>query len=1077
MGMFFFTPGCCCDELGPCYITHDTFERLAGGYMSGVEQMSIVASGARFAYTSAGNSGNWYMQSGALYGSGAHSYLVPAATNPEGTANIMMGIRGFVPKSGDTLVFGFDFDGDVNNCSYVEYHFPTASSLCQSIYKVTNGTHTLLSAGPQMAYFNTKASGVGTTLYYHGSGGFVFPGTTRPTTGIYDSRFDDWLFAGISNMYATPRMNRELKYLNTMNPYQPYNSLMCTGNLSYLCFKEGDSKIFSYVNQGTNVSTNVPSYYIQVPGITGLYEYSYLGNLVQNAQYGRTAMSTNYPNDPLAYVTVHAPLAEYYTPQLSAVVGFSGETIKPGIFFGIGQTNNAISISGGIWFMRTMSPKNVNDGIEMTGAISAADWLGLTGLELKPIINAPCLSMIETAAPLAMPVTYRDQNLQGLPAGMESALGFSFIPNSGSWRRVSQFGPYYASGNNAELDIMHDAMFAEPLNGVYTVAINSGCHGTKVEIDYGYNTEGCEYITASVEFKESGLQYSLTSSTAGLLETKYTFLCNNYPPIGNQNIDVKQITTPRKALLTLCVSDDSISCGYGFGTTYVMSASHSVDTSRCNRYTKIRIPLNPSGVQITLPTTNVQYKETKTLSTNSPFLGRSQLWRDVYPYRLRQITFINGTPQLLTVKSGELIYDELELHPSGTGYWYEDIGIGGPLPNVGGPSQLLALNNPLNYQVGGIPHWNDRFGGPTLYDNSNQVARGMSLSDFGAGEFFLCGTCYGTCMCGNMPESVFITFNGGNLTEQTCNSGVLDQYWTTVLQGEYELPRIVTNNGEIYRNTGQVYSDGTPYYKNLDMDLNCHYMLRLDIGSTCNSFNGLGEFAPSPSSVNLYFTVHGPSNTATFWVEAPYRVSGCETILNNNGGTSRCSYKGNYLQRLNWSYNTQSIVTSQGQTKVVNPAWTQQHIIMTGNNQYITTGTSILDSHIPHSSLPLTLQDGLGCSKHFPMTLYSVGSQIEGNLNIGNYAEVSSVMNPYPAYPASSVGPAVMHQINMVTPGLQAPNTSSTRLHYSEIWPPTNPLIPQYAPTARNVNGGGQTESINGLTDDSVLPSVTIRLS
>lgn len=1142
MGTFFFTPGCCCDTLSPCYITHDTFERLAGGYASGVEQMSILASGARFSYAIAGNDGGWYMQSGALYGSGAGSYLYPNVTNPEGTAHIMMGLRAYIPQSGDSLRFGFDFDGDLNNCSYVQYDFPTASSLHIKLYKVEGGTPRLLSAGIKTPYINQYVDNVyaisqGVRLYHHGTGGYQYPGTTAVfSTSLADTRMTDYLMAGITDMYSSPMINSDLVWLNSYSPYQKYQTLYCTGNLSYLCFKQGDTKMFGYLGKpiGAQSITN-PIYYIEVPGVTGRYIYG-INDLIHSTVIPRTAEVT-WEGDRwrgwLPYTKCHAPKAEFYRPKLIGPIAISGETIKPGVFFGIGDTNNSIVMTGGIYFMRTMSPKNVTDGIELTGAITTPPTYIATGIELKPIINAPCLSIIETAVPAVYPAidgAYNNSiNQVPIPTSQNISLGYSLQPTGAAWgEQRYPNGPtcFYTSGVG-DLVILDDAMQAQPLAGAFMVNMISGIAGSEIAIDFGYNLEGGEYITATALAMESGILYTLSSSTAGLLKSRYTFDYNDrgvYPgSIGGWGYDGFRIyaygTGNKVMTLGMCVGPSQVSCGWSYARQYAVSVEHTVSQARLHRSTRVRVLSNPGNmVAIEVPSKDVVYKDATTLSEQSPFIGRAQIWRDVYPYVIQSVRYSNGTT--LVRKSGELYYNELELHPSGTGYWYHDLGVGGPQPNYIGQ----GITN-WNYYGIGQPLWNDRFGGPNAFDNTNQTNGSYfasSLTDNYTPR--ACGPCYGSCICGVMPDSVFITFNGASITPVDCNSGNMTEYWSTILAGEYELPRVVSNNPSPFP---YVVMTGGPYYlagkmggiPNLYSSMNCHYMLRLE-GAACTGYNIQAGVSTMASSLIIAFYID-IYNRPQFYVTTPVWRSGCEAapteetwqqyygywspLVPDLCSSISYGYVPSYGDTISWYEMTHKTVQINNQSLFARyEAFHSQHTIFTGvgnpfnadgtpnsvATNWMITGTSPIDSYVAHNSTPFILADGYGCAKHFPLTMYVSNENTHGNPNVGSYAEVPSISNPYPAYPASSVCPAVTNTSleYYYTPFPQRMNTSGNRTHHSEIWPPRidtcygggcwipNTSIPTTLYNTRSAGNQSNTSYPIGILRAGRLPSVTISL-
>lgn len=891
MGMFFFTPSCCCGTLGPCYINGDNFSRI--GMVTGID-IGNSFSGAPFEYNFIGaDASSWNMRSGVLYGSGgADSYLQPVVSHPRGVPNIMIGISGYIPTTGDRLIFGFDYNGSLSDYYYVEFAFdafpiskmygyksyPGKKTLKISMHKVVGGTDTEIESSPLLLW---------------PTGGWISPGDMGGN-GIYykKTEFCSWFLAGLTNVHTVAQ--------NNTYGYLAYER--CTGANSPYCYLEGNWKLFA----GTSADLN--TVYINTPEYPAPYYYPVEHKGIGVEYYTNSNTTHAYPVNTNGIQEVirggNLKTVSYPVGQLKVennnvfdaldvtIMPMSGSAPNTGIFFGI-NSNNPVAFSGGVYIFRTMCMADVSDGIINVGPTGRYTSEATAS---KQGMNPMCPVLIDSCVPFSYDKStgspeathpYNGSLIFQAP-GHVGTLGHSVKIIDGDWLENITL-EYIASGNGTlETYFVNDSPVLQGSIGAsFRGGSNTPGETFKFAIDYGYG--GARYFSVEMEIACVGYYNSIYYTprfefTTNILENGAVIKTETTSRIfANTNGYYTYSTVaPFSVFLGLCFGNDVISATYkqyGFrdgGTDYPTYGYGNIDPYAAY----ISIDIDTSEYEFSMDR-KIRYRvETSSGSGCSVSLSDSQH----------------------------------EKH-QGTDYFT-------PLPDIYGQPVTKYYNIGTNIHISGV--YPDYYGGyniPPYYPFYSY--KNYPTGYFGPVSSTRCPPCVGQHFCGNLPETIIVTIpdnfsllpcgdNGTvgsgqywqyyqgedanlytweerkakgswvNCVEEV-EDGVMHSSWAEI-GGEYEIP------------LENIYNHNYGIYKLITAANSCRYLPSGDRGVyTCGEI-----WASDPSGLIIEVWANSTSSYGYYYNNTSYGTPNMSVRITVYGYTKGCNCRPSLYRGVSW---------------------------------------------------------------------------------------------------------------------------------------------------------------------------------
>ncbi len=859
MSMFFFTPQCCCAEsMSPCYLGADYFRRsptgvdaLPNALVSGYG-INLPSGNPPITYSFIGEPNNWSMASGILTVSGANSFLVPHIEHPDGLYNIMMGLSGYNQQSGDSLIFGFNYNGDINNCDYIEYYFPVISGVDCRFYNVREGIKTLVK---QESY--KLSTGIYSTWQVDNGRQHLY--------GDYR-----WYLGGVTDMYQSTSalMPSEVAANNIwLNRYSgvPHwsaidalypNHLMCGGENSSVCWQQGIPRMFGGIAGHDSISMGHMNY-MESPGAVIPFATNTLPYIFNMTNIPKTIgvyfTGTNMYTTEYGWLTTPRAIAVAMKAGIpdgiSIPIGLEpsgySTNIGSGYFFGIGNTNNVIRFSGALGIARTMSILDVSreSGIAMTGQLYNS--IGGSGIydnknDIDTTVrNWPCVYLKDTvvarendglSTPDQYPKWESSYPLEVLAGGSMFSGRYNFY--ACSFTNSKNGGDITLQHRNFDNPTLHGSQAASTMFfGPVGTALKSGM---SLAIHYGVNSGNKEYFIGKCTWlTDNRVELRIDSSLYGNLKTEIKtndlFLNINYLELCliENNISLRTYRTSASSfggLMDARINLLSTLAATAINSTNSMaelSIPYVIPTDKCIRRSQTIFVNNSTGnwpIIIALYPTLRSTEFSTNAEYGSPYLGRTNT--SYVPYVLGTGGIVPYVLESLVepLPSNTNINQDNLFKPSG----YYHIGHG-----RGGTTQLLELRGLGTTKATSVPY----------IGRSVQHGYGFtSTSSYGSARIYqypISGNIYAyqpyvsmqkgllTNLLGNdvlpgfpttsaidsvrhgpvarpehptlidFPDSVFVSFEGASLTLKGCiPNGIRICDIVDFLQGEYEIPRL-----------------------------------------------------------------------------------------------------------------------------------------------------------------------------------------------------------------------------------------------------------------------------------------------
>jgi len=844
MGMFSFTPSCCCgDPLTPCFLGYDNFNRLAIGTglpnaaATGLD-INLISGGPPMTYTFIGNANNWVMESGTLRVSGANSYISPNVQHPDGLYNVMLALSGYHGNSGDSLVFGFNYTGSLQNYNYIEYYWPI-EQICQVRFHDVNG-------------------GVDSIVQED-----IIVTTTGYTVNQYEENFAPqdynkyrWFLGGVTDMYASTFYRGVDGYIPSVwSTGMSWNPSVCQGEISQHCFKPGLPRLFGgiygrFMYHENLVNFNHVSKYIGQDDIPALFDSS--TTRTRGSIYTRNPPeATGGPYRVRSLITY----PDVGMPDRFSIPLVSTGTIATGFFFGVGSSNNVMVFSGGLGVARTMAladttysgngflgfqPTGWAYNIHESGPSSGYDNLQSPTDET---MNFPCPWLQDTLVP-----TENEPDSVFQSPLVRSAYGGQ-LSNSGLWSvtvtngtvsgRLNEWD-YMFSGSTASMQTkafhnptIHGGQAFECATSTGTFVKNPNSPvsydamvGLEMTATYGYNTVGAEYFTVTVNFIDLiRATMTLTSSLAGTLATRTFIYQNSSTFCALPHIDISAANGIVSArLMSMAYSAGS----YGTGGQYLynnykgtittspalaqaipiaqISIARELPMDFCRRISKLDVS-HPGTNRIRASIFPTVRAAELNAELGSPYLGRLNASHIEWPVSYAAIKryYVSGVPQTLEENATRLpsnLNTGVGAPYIYTGYYSASFGQGLTKSHLYMSEYVRSVWSP-NTQINGFTDINGT--------NAELMTRTLDGKVVGSVP-------HPKTHLGNTPASIFITFEGGILNPTTCPSGIVmsDEIIDFLNGGEYEIPLLqhsFTGGGPL---NGETVTYEGSYYRGIE---------------------------------------------------------------------------------------------------------------------------------------------------------------------------------------------------------------------------------------------------------------------